>query len=239
MSELEIVRTVDLTKIYGALENPLPAIDRVTFSMRAGEFVAVMGPSGSGKSTFLNIIGCLDRPTSGQYFFQNIDVAHYSSDERAKLRREHLGFVFQSYNLLPRTDAIENTELPMLYAGIPKHERRERAVAALRDVRLPDLYHRHMPSELSGGQQQRIAIARALVTNPSLVLADEPTGALDSKTSNELMELFSHLNRERKISILMVTHEPHVAQYAERLVRFLDGAIVSDEAIENRTLAPA
>lgn len=239
MNANELVRTAALTKVYAAGENRLTALDRVDFVMHAGEFVAVMGPSGSGKSTFLNIIGCLDRPTSGAYFFDRVDVAHYSPDERAKIRREHLGFVFQSYNLLPRTDAVENAELPMVYSGVPAAERRMRAVRALDEVHLAQQYHHHMPNELSGGQQQRIAIARALVNDPRLVLADEPTGALDSTTSNELMELFARLNRERHLSILMVTHEPHVAQYAERIVRFLDGRIVSDEPVENRTLVPA
>ncbi|HET9030909.1 MAG TPA: ABC transporter ATP-binding protein [Candidatus Aquilonibacter sp.] len=239
MSDAFVIRTEDLTKVYEAGENRLVAIDAVNFAMRAGAFVAVMGPSGSGKSTFLNIIGCLDRPTSGHYYFDGNDVARYGADERARLRREHIGFVFQAYNLLARTDAIENVELPMIYAGIGKAERRRRAIEALRDVRLPDQYHRHMPSELSGGQQQRIAIARALVTRPSVILADEPTGALDSKTSNELMQLFFRLNAERKLSILMVTHEPHVAQYAERLVTFLDGRIVSDQAVTARTMVTA
>lgn len=237
--EPEIIRTAGLTKVYDAGETHLTAIDDVNFVMHEGEFVAVMGPSGSGKSTFLNIVGCLDRPTWGHYFFEGVDVAQYSSDERAKLRRDRFGFVFQQYNLLARTDAIENTELPMLYSGVSPSARRERAIRALRDVGLPEQHDRHMPNELSGGQQQRIAIARALVNDPRLVLADEPTGALDSKTSNELMGLFSRLNRERKLSILMVTHEPHVAHYAERIVTFLDGRIVSDSPVENRTLVTA
>jgi putative ABC transport system ATP-binding protein len=209
----------------------LAAVDHVTFALQPGEFAAIMGPSGSGKSTFMNLIGCLDRATSGRYALDGTDVSTLSADQLAALRRQELGFVFQQYNLLPRTSALQNVELPMVYASVGPAERRTRARQALIDVGLDEDHHRSNPHELSGGQQQRVAIARALVNNPRLMLADEPTGALDSKTSAEIMKLFLRLNRERNLTILMVTHELDVARYSNRIVSFLDGRIVSDEPV--------
>jgi putative ABC transport system ATP-binding protein len=193
-----------------------------------GEFVAVMGPSGSGKSTCMNILGCLDTPTAGAYLFQGMDVGKLSRDQRALLRRNYLGFVFQGFNLLDRTSALENTELPLIYRGIPPDERRKRARRALEAVGLKG-WETHTPGELSGGQQQRVAIARAMVTNPKVLLADEPTGNVDSVRSLEIMELLTGLNRERGITIAMVTHDPDMAAYAKRVIHFLDGIIDSEE----------
>ncbi|MGZ3521855.1 MAG: ABC transporter ATP-binding protein [Vulcanimicrobiaceae bacterium] len=234
-----IVRTQDLTKLFPSGGTTFAALDRITFTLAPAEFTAIMGPSGSGKSTFMNIIGCLDRATSGRYEFDGADISKLSSNDLADLRRTKLGFVFQSYNLLPRTSALENVELPMVYAPISERERRRRARRALTDVGLPERSFEQMPNELSGGQQQRIAIARALVNEPHLVLADEPTGALDSKTSRDIMELFVRLNRERGLTILMVTHEADVARYSRRIVSFFDGRIVADEPVEQRSLAVA
>jgi putative ABC transport system ATP-binding protein len=225
------VETHDLTRLFPTGKTFFAAVDRITFVLQPGEFTAIMGPSGSGKSTFMNIIGCLDRATSGTYALEGIDVATLSTDELAGLRRHKLGFVFQQYNLLPRTDALENVELPMMYASVSASERRACAAQALIDVGLDEQHHRSNPHELSGGQQQRVAIARALVNNPRLILADEPTGALDSKTSAEIMKLFLRLNRERNLTILMVTHELDVARYSNRIVSFLDGHIVNDEPV--------
>jgi putative ABC transport system ATP-binding protein len=193
-----------------------------------GEFVAVMGPSGSGKSTCMNILGCLDTPTAGAYLFQGMDVGKLSRDQRALLRRNYLGFVFQGFNLLDRTSALENTELPLIYRGIPPDERRKRARRALEAVGLKG-WETHTPGELSGGQQQRVAIARAMVTNPKVLLADEPTGNVDSVRSLEIMELLTGLNRERGITIAMVTHDPDMAAYAKRVIHYLDGIIDSEE----------
>ncbi|TAM91680.1 ABC transporter ATP-binding protein [bacterium] len=223
-----IVRAIELSKVFNPDSAPVVALDRVSLTIEPGEFVAVMGPSGSGKSTFMNIIGCLDRATSGRYELEGHDVAELSGDQLADIRRNKLGFVFQSYNLLSRTSARDNVELPMIYAGIGERERRQIALRALEEVGLLARTAQQLPSQLSGGQQQRVAIARALVNSPILILADEPTGALDSKTSVEIMELFSRIQQERHVTILMVTHEPHVAAYARRLVRFLDGRIASD-----------
>ncbi len=225
------IRTVDVRREFAQGDEVFAAIAGITFSMLPREFVAIMGPSGSGKSTFMNVVGCLDRPTSGTYELDGVDVSRLDANERARIRRTKLGFVFQQYNLLPRTSAIENAELPMVYAGVPREQRRERAVRALLDVGLEERHIAQMPNQLSGGQQQRIAIARALVNDPSLILADEPTGALDSKTSQGIMELFLRLNREKGMTILMVTHEPHVAAYSQRIVTFLDGRIVSDRPV--------
>jgi len=225
------VETHDLTRRYPAGSAFVTAIEGVTFRLEAGEFTAIMGPSGSGKSTFMNVVGCLDRATSGTYALDGIDVATLDADALAALRRHKLGFVFQQYNLLPRTSALENVELPMMYSSVSPRQRRERARRALIDVGLDESHHGSNPNELSGGQQQRVAIARALVNDPSLVLADEPTGALDSKTSAEIMKLFLRLNRERHLTILMVTHELEVARYSNRIVSFLDGRIVKDEPV--------
>jgi putative ABC transport system ATP-binding protein len=221
-----VVQVEGLRKVY-QLEQAVVALAGVDLRVEEGEFVAVMGPSGSGKSTFMHIVGMLDRPTAGRYLFNGREVAALSPDELADLRSRSLGFVFQAYNLLPRTSALENVELPMIYAGVPERERKEAALAAMETVGVAHL-RGHMPNQLSGGQQQRIAIARALVNHPSLMLADEPTGALDTKTSQDVMELLTRLNQERGITILLVTHEPDVAAYARRIVTFRDGRIESD-----------
>lgn len=222
-----VVEVRNLTKIYGMSEQRVAALNGVSMSLEPGEFVAVMGPSGSGKSTFMNIIGLLDRPTSGDYLFEGRDVRNLSADELADLRSRKLGFVFQSYNLLPRTTALENVELPLIYAGVPESKRHEAALAALRTVGVEELAP-HLPNQLSGGQQQRIAIARALVNHPSLILADEPTGALDTKTSHDVMRLITQLNVEQHITIMVVTHERDIAAYARRMITFRDGKIESD-----------
>jgi putative ABC transport system ATP-binding protein len=215
-----------LARAYDAGENRIVALDAVDLDVARGEFVAVMGASGSGKSTLLHVLGCLDRPTHGSYRLAGRDVAGLSADVRAELRTREIGFVFQSFNLVPRTSALENVELPLVYGGVPPDEQRERARAALRSVGLEGR-DAHLPSQLSGGQQQRVAIARALVNRPSLLLADEPTGNLDSRTSREILALFQRLNREG-ITIVMVTHETDVAAHAGRVVTFRDGHIVSD-----------
>jgi putative ABC transport system ATP-binding protein len=211
------------------------ALDHIDLTLMPGEFVAVMGPSGSGKSTLMHLVGLLDRPTSGKYLLEGRDVAALSSDEQADVRSRRLGFVFQSYNLLPRTTAVENVELPMIYAGVPESERRGRALEALAAVNLSHVVD-HQPNQLSGGQQQRVAIARALVNDPSMILADEPTGALDTKSSQDVMELFKELNEKRGITIFLVTHEPDVARNAKRIVTFRDGHILSDVATKDAIL---
>ena len=217
-------------KLYGEGEAQVAALAGIDLTILEHEFVAVMGPSGSGKSTAMNILGCLDTPTEGQYFFQGVAVGTLSQDQRALLRRYYIGFVFQGYNLLRRTTAIENLELPLIYRGMSSSERHKRSKIALEQVGLGNRGH-HMSSELSGGQQQRVAIARALVSEPSVVFADEPTGNLDSTMSNEIMALLKSLNAERGITIVMVTHEEDIAAYAKRRVRFLDGRIVSDSGV--------
>jgi putative ABC transport system ATP-binding protein len=222
-----------LTKTYGRGDAEFQALKGVDLSINKGEFVAVMGPSGSGKSTLMNLLGCLDSPTTGRYEFQGISVNELNKDQRSLLRRHALGFIFQGFNLLARTSALENVELPLLYRGYTRSQRHEMARAALASVGLPDK-ERNTPSELSGGQQQRVAIARAIVTNPGTLFADEPTGNLDSKTTLEIMELLCRLNDERGITILMVTHEDEVAHYAKRIVHVRDGLIGSDVLNENR-----
>ena len=221
-----------LERIYPFAEEPVVALGGVDVRIDPGEFVAVMGPSGSGKSTFMHIVGFLDRPTAGRYLFNGRDVTELDEDGLADIRSRELGFVFQAYNLLPRTSAIENGALPMLYAGVAEGERNAAALAALDDVGLARYAHHH-PNQLSGGQQQRVAIARSLVNHPSLILADEPTGALDVRSTNDVMALFERLNRERGITIMLVTHEPEVAAHAKRIVTFRDGKVVDD-----RTNAP-
>ena len=218
----------NITKRYGTGEAAFLALKGVSFDVHQGEFLAVMGPSGSGKSTTMNIIGALDRPTGGEYLFKGVHVENMTRDERALLRRHNMGFVFQGFNLLARTSALENVELPLLYRGVPAKERHEAAMAALDRVGLMPWAH-HTPSELSGGQQQRVAIARALVTHPLLLLADEPTGSLDSKRSVEIMELLTDLNKSENITVVLVTHEPDMAVYARRCIHFLDGLVASDE----------
>ncbi len=213
-----------LSKVYGTGVAAMRALDEVDLKVREGEFVAVMGPSGSGKSTAMNILGCLDTPTAGSYLFRGVGVETLSRDQRALLRRHYLGFVFQGFNLLNRTSALENVELPLIYRHTPRAERHARARAALDLVGLTD-WETHTPGELSGGQQQRVAIARAIVTEPSLLLADEPTGNLDSARSHEIMELLTGLNRTRGLTVLMVTHEAEMAAYAHRIIHFRDGRV--------------
>jgi putative ABC transport system ATP-binding protein len=225
-----LIETQDLCKTYRIGDISVDAVRDVTISIDAGDFVAVMGHSGSGKSTFMNILGCLDTPTGGSYRLGGADVGALDRDDLAELRNRTIGFVFQGFNLLPRTAAIENVELPLLYNGLPARERRERAIEALRVVGLEGREDHH-PNQLSGGQQQRVAIARALVNRAPLILADEPTGNLDTATSGEIMDLFTRLNREQGITIVLVTHEPDIAGYSRRIIRFKDGRVVSDEAI--------
>lgn len=218
-------------KYYGHGEASVRALDGVSLTINDGEFVAIMGPSGSGKSTSMNIIGCLDRPTGGEYLFQGVPTSGFDSSQFTLLRRHMLGFVFQGFNLLPRTSALENVELPLIYRGMKVSERRSAAYKALEQVGLKGREH-HTSQELSGGQQQRVAIARAIVTDPAVLLADEPTGNLDTKTSIEIMELITSLNRDKGITVIMVTHEDDIAAYAKRLIRFLDGNIASDQLNE-------
>jgi putative ABC transport system ATP-binding protein len=223
-----VIETRDLRKVYELGEVAVNALNGVSVSVKRGEFVAVMGASGSGKSTFMNMIGCLDKPTSGSIYLEGQDVATMSHDQLAAIRNKRIGFVFQGFNLLPRTTAIDNVTLPMLYASVPKEEREARAAEALKSVGLGSRL-RHKPTELSGGQQQRVAIARALVNEPSLILADEPTGNLDSASSKEIMQLFRDLNGQRKITVVVVTHDHDVARWAKRTITFLDGQIVGDQ----------
>jgi putative ABC transport system ATP-binding protein len=213
-----------VTKVYGKGHAAVQALKGIDLRVTRGDFVAVMGHSGSGKSTCMNILGCLDTPTAGHYFFEGVDVGRLTRDQRALLRRHYLGFVFQGFNLLQRTSALENVELPLIYRGLPVKQRREKARQALAAVGLNGWEH-HTPSELSGGQMQRVAIARAIVSEPQLLLADEPTGNLDSARSKEIMELIVRLNRERRLTIVMVTHEADMAAYARRQVHFMDGQI--------------
>ncbi|MEO5768496.1 MAG: ABC transporter ATP-binding protein [Polyangia bacterium] len=224
---MSLIEVQDVTRTYNLGDVVVHALRGVSLTIAQGEFVAVMGPSGSGKSTLMNIIGCLDRPTTGHYVIDDVDAGLLSRDERADLRRRKIGFVFQGFNLLARTPAIENVELPLSYAGIKRAERVRRSAEALATVGLADRQH-HLPSQLSGGQQQRVAIARALVTGAPLLLADEPTGNLDSRTSDEVMGLLVKLNEERGVTVVMVTHEPDVAAYAARAVVFRDGLISGD-----------
>ena len=217
-----------VTKVYGEGAAAMSALRGVDLRIETGEFIAIMGPSGSGKSTCMNLLGCLDTPTSGVYLFEGVDVGRLSRRQRALFRRYYLGFVFQGYNLLNRTSALENVELPLIYRGLPAAERRTAACEALAAVGLNGWEH-HTPGELSGGQQQRVALARAIVTSPAVLLADEPTGNLDRSRSRELMELLVALNRDRGITIVMVTHDAEMAGYAHRIVRFVDGLVESDE----------
>jgi putative ABC transport system ATP-binding protein len=223
-----VVQLVGVTKTYGSGDTQVVALGGIDLRIADGEFIAIMGPSGSGKSTCMNILGCLDTPTAGSYRFRGVEVTTLSRNQRALLRRYYLGFVFQGYNLLNRTTALENVEIPLIYRGLKPADRRDRAREALAAVGLGSREH-HTPSELSGGQQQRVAIARAIVSEPSLLLADEPTGNLDSKMDRDIMELLGSLNQTRGITIAMVTHEPDMAAYTARQVRFYDGFLVADE----------
>lgn len=227
MSAQEFIRLTAVTKVYGHGQSAFRALKGIDLSITQGEFVAVMGPSGSGKSTIMNILGCLDTPTTGSYAFQDVAVEKLHRNERALLRRHVLGFIFQGFNLLARTTALENVELPLVYRGLPAKERQEAARIALQQVGLEG-WERHTPAELSGGQQQRVAIARAMVTTPMVLLADEPTGNLDTRTSQEIMSLIASFNQERGITVVMVTHEPEIAAYAQRIIRFVDGRVDSD-----------
>ena len=226
-----------IKKIYANGDIKVAALGGVDLHVGAGEFVAIMGPSGSGKSTMMNILGCLDTPTEGEYYLDGTDVAKATGDDLSVIRNRKIGFVFQGFNLLPRTMAVENVELPMLYGGMGGKERRTRAIAALESVGLGERIH-HRPKELSGGQQQRVAIARALVTNPSIILADEPTGNLDSRSSEEVMAIFQRLHAQGN-TIIIVTHEPDIAEFTERIVRFRDGHIEGDEVVKNPRKAQA
>jgi len=230
------IRLESIYKTYDLGEVQVPALRGVSLEIQPGEFVAVMGASGSGKSTLMNILGCLDRPTKGRYFLDGKDVSALTKDELAAIRNHKIGFVFQQFNLLSRTSALENVELPTIYAGVPVGERAKRAEEALRRVGLADRAG-HFPSQLSGGQQQRVAIARALVNNPSLLLADEPTGNLDSRTSVEIMEILQELNDQHGLTVVIVTHEPDIARYANRALEFRDGKLRKDAVIQNRWIA--
>jgi putative ABC transport system ATP-binding protein len=231
MNEVPLIDLREITKTYGRGDAVFHALRGVDLRINRGEFVAIMGPSGSGKSTLMNLLGCLDRPTSGSYQFNGIAIDSLSKDQRSLIRRHALGFVFQGFNLLARTSALENVELPLLYRGIPAKQRRDMAREALGSVGMANK-EKNAPAELSGGQQQRVAIARAIVTAPETLFADEPTGNLDSKTTVEIMDLLCKLNHERGISIIMVTHEDDVAASAKRVVRVKDGLISSDEKIQ-------
>ena len=237
MQNNAVIKLEEVHKVYHTGEVDVHAVRGVTMDIHRGEFVAVMGASGSGKSTLMNILGCLDRATKGRYLLDGTDVSQLDRDELADIRNQKIGFVFQGFNLLSRTSALENVELPLLYAGhVPAAERRDRAIAALTAVGLGDRVDHH-PNQLSGGQQQRVAIARALVNDPTLLLADEPTGNLDTKTSVEVMGIFQRLNIERGITIVLVTHEADIAEYGTRIITFRDGVVLNDSAIEHRRIA--
>jgi putative ABC transport system ATP-binding protein len=227
---MALIEVEEVCKVYRMDGVTVEALKGVSFGISEREFVAIMGPSGSGKSTLMHVLGCLDVPTSGRYRLDGVEVGSLSRDGLAGIRNRKIGFVFQGFNLLQRMSALENVELPMLYSGVPSKERIKRALAALRMVGLEGRKN-HRPNQLSGGQQQRVAIARALVNNPPLILADEPTGNLDTKTSVEVMELLVSLNEERGITIVLVTHEPDIAHFSKRIIRVLDGSISSDEAV--------
>ncbi|MUG21946.1 ATP-binding cassette domain-containing protein [Paenibacillus macerans] len=230
-----VMEIKNLKKIYHVGDQEIHALRDVSLSITEGEFVAVMGPSGSGKSSMMNVMGCLDSPTSGEFYLDGYSILDAHENELAYIRNEKIGFVFQKFHLLPRSTALANVELPMLYAGVPARERRERAMEALANVGLAERMY-NKPNELSGGQQQRVSIARALVTNPVILLADEPTGALDSRTSQEIMEIFQDLNDNGK-TIVLVTHDIEVSEYAKRLIHFRDGQIEQDHPVENRRIA--
>ncbi|HSB34091.1 MAG TPA: ABC transporter ATP-binding protein [Nitrospirota bacterium] len=227
---MALIEARSLSKVYKLGDIEVRALDGISTAIEKGEFVAIMGQSGSGKSTFMNVLGCLDTPSGGSYLLDGVDTGVLSRDQLAEIRNKKLGFVFQGFNLLSRTSAIENVELPMLYNGLSARERHDRARSALKSVGLEGREDHH-PNQLSGGQQQRVAIARALVNDAPIILADEPTGNLDTKTSTEIMELFVRLNQDSRITVVLVTHEPDIAAFSKRIIRFLDGHIVSDEAV--------
>ncbi len=231
---MPLIEARKISKIYQLGDIELRALDSISTTIDKGEFVAIMGQSGSGKSTFMNVLGCLDTPTLGQYLLDGVDTGGLSRDDLAEIRNRKLGFVFQGFNLLSRTSAIENVELPMLYNGLASEERIQRAKKALKSVGLEGREGHH-PNQLSGGQQQRVAIARALVNDAPIILADEPTGNLDTRTSSEIMELFVRLNEESHITVVLVTHEPDIAAFSKRIIRFLDGHIVSDEPVKKQS----
>lgn len=226
-----MIQVKDLVKIYRPELNPVHALRGISVSIQPGEFVAVMGPSGSGKSTFMNLLGCLDTPTSGSYCLAGQEVSTLTGDQLAEVRNQKIGFIFQNFNLLPRMDALRNVELPMMYANVTKKERRRRALEALEKVGMQERIH-HRPAELSGGQNQRVAIARALVNNPAIILADEPTGNLDSRTSEEIMKIFCSLHQEHT-TIVLVTHEREIALYSNRILHFRDGLLESEEVVDD------
>ncbi len=225
---MALIEVDKITKTYILGDVEVNALRGVSLAIEKGEFVSIMGASGSGKSTLMNILGCLDKPTGGTYLLDGVDISVLDRDQLAEIRNGKIGFVFQGFNLLPRTQAIENVELPMFYKGVPSEKRTERAMAALSMVGLEKRAH-HYPNQLSGGQQQRVAIARALVNEAPIILADEPTGNLDTKTSTEIMDLFKRLNEENGITIILVTHEPDIAEWSRRTIRFMDGQLMSDE----------
>lgn len=227
-----VIDAIDITKIYQMGDMQVHALRGASLQVGRGELVSIMGPSGSGKSTLMNILGCLDQPTSGEYFLEGMEIDQLDDDQLAEIRSKRIGFVFQTFNLLPRTTALSNVELPLVYGGLGGRRRRERAVAALDAVGLGDRLH-HRPNELSGGQQQRVAIARALINVPSIILADEPTGNLDSKSGAEIMSIFQRLNEEQGITIIFVTHEPEIAQHTRRIVRLSDGRVVEDRPVRD------
>lgn len=235
MNDKLLIEINNITKRYEMGDNVVMALQDVNLKIERGEYLSIMGPSGSGKSTFMNILGCLDTPSTGEYKFRGVDVSKLDDDALSAMRNKEIGFVFQNFNLLPKLNAVQNVELPLAYAGVPAAERRERAIRALERVKLADRMH-HRPSELSGGQRQRVAIARALVTNPGILLADEPTGALDSKTGVEIMRLFDELHREGDNTIILITHEQEIANYAIRNVYIKDGTIHYDRLNTNRTI---
>lgn len=235
MNDKLLIEITHITKRYEMGDNVVMALQDVSLAIKQGEYLSIMGPSGSGKSTFMNILGCLDTPSTGEYKFRGVDVSKLDDDALSAMRNKEIGFVFQNFNLLPKLNAVQNVELPLAYAGVPAAERRERAIRALERVKLADRMH-HKPSELSGGQRQRVAIARALVTNPGILLADEPTGALDSKTGVEIMRLFDELHREGDNTIILITHEQEIANYAIRNVYIKDGTIHYDRLNTNRTI---
>jgi putative ABC transport system ATP-binding protein len=233
MSDRSLIEIHDITKIYrmgGDIE--VHALRGVSLQVDAGELLSIMGPSGSGKSTMMNVLGCLDQPTSGEYYLDGVDMKRLNDNALAEIRNRKIGFVFQTFNLLPRTTALQNVELPLVYRGVNGRERRRRVTEALELVGLADRIH-HRPNELSGGEQQRVAIARALATQPDIILADEPTGNLDSRSGAEIMAIFQRLNREMGITVVFVTHDPEIAAHTQRIVQLLDGKIVADELVES------